>query len=195
MAELAVGKGEALGGHALRAKCRSSRTERFCVPTEFASALCHSACHCHELWSWRIARFLHSSPTSKDCAQCHQAPLSHYMEHSVVMDKMISGQERATVNQRFLCHRTDWFNDIKDFGWYKALWEESTMSSSSATSRFSRRAPRPRNSRSWDPCAPVPGMPPRSLGMGGKPQQYSVVVYGSGGRRTCVQLVDVQAVG
>lgn len=68
-----------------------------------------------------IARCLHSSPTSKDCAQCHQGPPSHYMEHSVMMDKMITGQERATVNQRFLCHRTDSFNDIKDFGWYKAL--------------------------------------------------------------------------
>lgn len=74
---------------------------------------------CHELDSWRIARFQHPSPTSKDCAQCHQAPPSHYMEHFVMMDKMITGQEHATVNQCFLCHRTDSFNDIKDIGWYK----------------------------------------------------------------------------
>lgn len=74
---------------------------------------------CHELDSWRIARFLHPSPASKDCAQCHQAPPSHYMEHFVMMDKMITGQEHATVNQCFLCHRTDSFNDIKDIGWYK----------------------------------------------------------------------------
>ncbi len=74
---------------------------------------------CHGLDSWRITGFLHPSPTSKDCAQCHQAPPSHYMEHFVMMDKMITGQEHATVNQCFLCHRTDSFNDIKDIGWYK----------------------------------------------------------------------------
>jgi hypothetical protein len=74
---------------------------------------------CHDLNSWRIARFLHPSPTSKDCAQCHQAPPSHYMEHFIMMDQMITGQERATVTQCFLCHRTDAFNDIKDIGWLK----------------------------------------------------------------------------
>lgn len=74
---------------------------------------------CHGLDSWRISSFLHPSPTSKECAQCHQAPPSHYMEHFVMMDKMITGQENATVNQCFLCHRTDSFNDIKDVGWYK----------------------------------------------------------------------------
>jgi hypothetical protein len=113
MVELGIGKEK-------RWEAMPSRTERVCVPTEFASTLCHSTCHCHELYSWRIARFLHTSPTSKDCAQCHQGLPSHYMEHFVMMDKMITGQERATVNQRFLCHRTDSFNDIKDFGWYKA---------------------------------------------------------------------------
>ena len=74
---------------------------------------------CHGVESWKMAQFLHPSPTSKDCAQCHQAPPSHYMEHFVMMDQMITGQEHATVNQCFLCHRTDSFNDIKDIGWYK----------------------------------------------------------------------------
>lgn len=36
-----------------------------------------------------------------------------------MMDQMITGQARATVNQCFLCHRTDSFNDIKDVGWLK----------------------------------------------------------------------------
>lgn len=74
---------------------------------------------CHTLDSWRIAQFLHPSPTSKECAQCHQAPPSHYMMHFIMMDRMITGQEHATVNQCFLCHRTDSFNDIKGIGWYK----------------------------------------------------------------------------
>lgn len=41
----------------------------------------------------------------------------------------------------------------------------------------------------------VPGMPPGCPGMGGKPQQYSVVLYGPGGGRTYMQFVGVQAVG
>lgn len=74
---------------------------------------------CHGLASWKIAGFLHPSPTSRDCAQCHQAPPSHYMGHFVMMDRMITGQEHASVDQCFLCHRTDSFNDIKGTGWMK----------------------------------------------------------------------------
>jgi hypothetical protein len=74
---------------------------------------------CHGVDSWKIARFMHPSPSSKECAQCHQAPPSHYMEHFVMMDQMITGKEKAAVNQCNLCHRTDSFNDIKDVGWYK----------------------------------------------------------------------------
>jgi hypothetical protein len=74
---------------------------------------------CHATTSWRIAGFLHPSPTSRDCAQCHQAPPSHYMEHFAMMDKALTGHHQAEVNQCFLCHRTDSFNDIKGVGWYK----------------------------------------------------------------------------
>jgi hypothetical protein len=74
---------------------------------------------CHGLASWKIAGFLHPSPTSRDCAQCHQAPPSHYMGHFIMMDRMISGQEHASVDQCFLCHRTDSFNDIRGVGWMK----------------------------------------------------------------------------
>ncbi|MBI5128889.1 MAG: cytochrome c3 family protein [Rhodopseudomonas palustris] len=74
---------------------------------------------CHELGSWRVAGFLHPSPRSKDCAQCHQAPPSHYMEHFSMIDKMVTGQEHAAVTQCYQCHRTDSFNDIKNIGWYK----------------------------------------------------------------------------
>lgn len=74
---------------------------------------------CHETTSWRVTGYLHPSPTSRDCAQCHQAPPSHYMGHFEMVSKMVAGQEHAQVNQCFLCHRTDSFNDIKGVGWYK----------------------------------------------------------------------------
>ena len=74
---------------------------------------------CHDTATWRIAGFLHPSPTSRDCAQCHQAPPSHYMMHFEMVSKTVAHQEHATVNQCFLCHRTDSFNDIKGAGWYK----------------------------------------------------------------------------
>lgn len=41
----------------------------------------------------------------------------------------------------------------------------------------------------------VPGMPPGSPGMGGKPQQYSVVLFGPDGRRAYTQFVGMKAVG
>lgn len=74
---------------------------------------------CHETTTWRVAGYIHPSPLSKDCAQCHQAPPSHYMGHFVMMDRTIAGQEHAEVNQCYLCHRTDSFNDIKGIGWLK----------------------------------------------------------------------------
>lgn len=105
----------------------SDRRER----AELDCASCHSnraphrelfgrdCAQCHGLASWKITGFLHPSPTSRDCAQCHQAPPSHYMGHFVMMDQMITGQEHASVNQCFLCHRTDSFNDIRGVGWMK----------------------------------------------------------------------------
>lgn len=74
---------------------------------------------CHVTTAWQIASFLHPSPTSRDCAQCHQAPPSHYMMHFEMVSKSIAGQEHAQVSQCYLCHRTNSWNDIKGFGWYK----------------------------------------------------------------------------
>lgn len=74
---------------------------------------------CHDTATWRIASFLHPSPASKDCAQCHQAPPSHYMMHFRTVSMTVAGQERAQVNQCYLCHKTNSFNDIKGVGWYK----------------------------------------------------------------------------
>lgn len=41
----------------------------------------------------------------------------------------------------------------------------------------------------------VAGMPAGSPGMDGKPQQYSVVLFGPNGRRTYMQFVGLEAVG
>lgn len=75
--------------------------------------------NCHDMTTWRIGGFLHPSPTSRDCAQCHQAPPSHYMMHFEMISKIVARQERAQVNQCFLCHQTNSWNDMKGAGWYK----------------------------------------------------------------------------
>ncbi|ABQ39870.1 hypothetical protein BBta_p0212 (plasmid) [Bradyrhizobium sp. BTAi1] len=64
---------------------------------------------CHRTASWQIAGYVHPSVTSKDCVQCHQARPSHYMEHFVMMDRMITDLETAEVNQCTL-PPTDSFN-------------------------------------------------------------------------------------
>lgn len=74
---------------------------------------------CHNVDAWTIASFRHPSPRSQDCVQCHQAPPSHYMMHFEMMDRMIAGQANARVEQCFLCHQTDSFNNIKGVGWFK----------------------------------------------------------------------------
>ena len=73
---------------------------------------------CHGVDAWTIAAFRHPSPRSQDCVQCHQAPPSHYMMHFEMMDRGITGQANARVEQCFLCHQTDAFNNIKGVGWF-----------------------------------------------------------------------------
>jgi hypothetical protein len=75
--------------------------------------------NCHETTNWRVAGFLHPSPASQECAQCHQAPPSHYMGHFAMMDQRVTGHHQAKVNECFLCHQTDSFNNIKGVGWFK----------------------------------------------------------------------------
>ncbi len=74
---------------------------------------------CHVVSTWKIAGYLHPSPKSTDCVQCHKAPPSHYMMHFSMMDKTITGQRNARVEQCFACHQTDSFNNIKGVGWLK----------------------------------------------------------------------------
>lgn len=74
---------------------------------------------CHVTTTWQIAGFQHPSPSSTECAQCHQAPPSHYMGHFHMVSKMVARQEHARVEQCYLCHQTDAWNDIRGVGWYK----------------------------------------------------------------------------
>jgi len=83
---------------------------------------------CHAIANWTIAEFQHPSPQSTNCAQCHQAPPSHYMMHFEMISKKIAGQEdvqvteccgSAQVNQCYRCHQTTSWNDIRGVGYYK----------------------------------------------------------------------------
>lgn len=72
---------------------------------------------CHAVTSWRVANFRHPSFNSTQCAQCHQAPRSHYMMHFEMVSQRVAGQ-RARVEQCYACHTTDAWNNIKGRGWY-----------------------------------------------------------------------------
>ena len=74
---------------------------------------------CHGTAAWSIAEFKHPPATSQSCAQCHQAPPSHYMMHFKMISMKTAGVEKAEVSQCFLCHQTTSWNDIKGVGWYK----------------------------------------------------------------------------
>jgi hypothetical protein len=83
---------------------------------------------CHSTTEWTIANFQHPSSGTFDCAQCHQAPPSHYMEHFAMISKPVAGQADAQVSsccgaaqasQCYRCHQTTSWNDIKGLGWYK----------------------------------------------------------------------------
>ena len=74
---------------------------------------------CHTTTAWTIPEFRHPSAASQSCAQCHQAPPSHYMEHFRMISMKVARQEHADVSQCFLCHQTTSWNDIKGVGYYK----------------------------------------------------------------------------
>lgn len=83
-----------------------------------------SCSSCHSTGEWTIPAFQHPSPRSNDCAQCHQAPPSHYMMHFEMVDKTVAAQgsrccENVKVTQCYICHQTTSWNDIKGVGFYK----------------------------------------------------------------------------
>jgi hypothetical protein len=98
---------------------------------ELACVACHgtkdrhqgrfgTACaSCHATDRWTVSEFVHPSPRSAQCVQCHQAPPSHYMEHFSMVSASLARQPKAKVNQCFACHQTTSWNDIKGSGWTK----------------------------------------------------------------------------
>lgn len=74
---------------------------------------------CHAVTKWTIPHYLHPSPNSQECVQCHQAPPSHYMMHFSMVSASVAKQPKATVNQCYKCHQTTSWNDIRGVGWYK----------------------------------------------------------------------------
>ena len=74
---------------------------------------------CHATDRWTVPEYRHPPPSSMDCAQCHQAPPSHYMKHFTMISQKVAGRPHARVDQCFQCHQTTSWNDIKNAGWYK----------------------------------------------------------------------------
>lgn len=74
---------------------------------------------CHTTAAWKVPGYRHPPENSLDCAQCHQAPPSHYMEHFEMVSMRVAQVEHAKVNECFVCHRTTVWNDIRGIGYYK----------------------------------------------------------------------------
>lgn len=74
---------------------------------------------CHSTSMWTVPEFRHPSPKSRDCAQCHQAPPSHYMMHFNMVSAKVARKPHAKVQQCFECHRTTAWTDIPGIGHYK----------------------------------------------------------------------------
>lgn len=74
---------------------------------------------CHGTAAWTVPEFRHPQANSLDCAQCHQAPPSHYMMHFKMISQKVAGQPHARVEQCHLCHQTTAWPDIRGAGWYK----------------------------------------------------------------------------
>jgi hypothetical protein len=74
---------------------------------------------CHSSKTWKTPGYLHPSPTSTNCSECHKAPPSHRMMHFEMVDRSVTHEKGARVDQCYMCHQTDSFNNIKNVGWYK----------------------------------------------------------------------------
>jgi len=74
---------------------------------------------CHGLESWKVPEYQHPSSQSRECAQCHQPPPSHSMEHFSMISQKFAHKENARVDECFECHNTTGWNDIVNVGFYK----------------------------------------------------------------------------
>jgi hypothetical protein len=106
-----------------------SRMEHAALNPEIACSVCHVDRHrgffgdgcrdCHGVDTWTVVGFRHPSPRSRLCAECHRAPLSHAMMHFEMVDRAVTGQRNAVVEQCWRCHTTDSWNNIVGVGQYE----------------------------------------------------------------------------
>jgi len=108
---------------------RISRMEHAVLNPDLACSVCHVDRHraffgdrcldCHHVDTWTIGGFRHPSPRSRLCAECHRPPPSHTMMHFEMVDRAVTGQRDAIVNQCWRCHTTDSWNNIVPIGLYE----------------------------------------------------------------------------
>jgi len=108
---------------------RISRMEHGVLDARVSCTSCHVDRHqalfgpgcsdCHQVDRWKVDGFRHPSPASRLCSECHQAPPSHSMMHFEMVDRRMTGQVDATVEQCWRCHTTDHWNNIVGVGFYK----------------------------------------------------------------------------
>lgn len=109
--------GKAKGGspEAEVLQCSSCHSKQDPHQNQFGS----DCASCHSTKVWSIPEFVHPSPNTRDCNQCHQAPPSHYMEHFTMMSQPIARRPDAKVEDCQACHLTNSWNDIPGVGWQK----------------------------------------------------------------------------
>jgi hypothetical protein len=72
---------------------------------------------CHGTKNWFIAGYVHPSPSTRQCAQCHTASPCHFMEGCLGMMGKMAGGEGARLEQCYFCHKTtNWYDFQKRTG-------------------------------------------------------------------------------
>jgi hypothetical protein len=74
---------------------------------------------CHGVEGWNVPGYRHPSADNTLCRECHAAPPSHLMMHFEMVDRALTRQGDARVDQCWRCHLPDAWNDIRGVGWYK----------------------------------------------------------------------------
>ena len=108
---------------------RISRMEHDMLGSQVACTGCHADRHqtlfgdrcldCHGVREWSVPGFRHPPAASRLCVECHRAPPSHFMMHFEMVDRRVTGQRDAVVEQCWRCHTTDHWNNIVGVGLYQ----------------------------------------------------------------------------
>jgi hypothetical protein len=68
---------------------------------------------CHGTKSWFIEAYVHPSPSTRQCAQCHRPSPCHFMPGCLVMMGHMAGGEGARLEQCYRCHKTTSWYDFR----------------------------------------------------------------------------------